>query len=93
MKVLEALDAFRSGSVRVLVATDVAARGIDISDLSYVFLYDIPEHVEVYVHRSGRTARAGAEGDAVSFACESPKMRSSRPSASRRSRIWTRPQS
>lgn len=59
----------RSGELRFLIATDVAARGIDISDLSYVILYDIPEHVEVYVHRSGRTARAGKTGTAVTL-CE-----------------------
>lgn len=65
-KVMERL---RSGELRFLIATDVAARGIDISDLSYVILYDIPEHVEVYVHRSGRTARAGKTGTAVTL-CE-----------------------
>lgn len=59
----------RSGEIRYVIATDVAARGIDISDLSYVFLYDIPEHVEVYVHRSGRTARAGKTGIAITI-CE-----------------------
>jgi ATP-dependent RNA helicase DeaD len=59
----------RSGELRFLIATDVAARGIDISDLSYVILYDIPEHIEVYVHRSGRTARAGKTGTAVTL-CE-----------------------
>jgi len=59
----------REGSLRFLIATDVAARGIDISDLSHVFLYDIPEQTEVYVHRSGRTARAGKTGVAVTL-CE-----------------------
>lgn len=59
----------RSGELRFLIATDVAARGIDISDLSHVFLYSIPEHVEVYVHRSGRTARAGKTGIAITI-CE-----------------------
>ncbi len=63
------LGRLRSGELRFLIATDVAARGIDISDLSYVILYDIPEHVEVYVHRSGRTARAGKTGTAVTL-CE-----------------------
>ncbi len=59
----------RNGELRLLIATDVAARGIDISDLSHVVLYDIPEHVEVYVHRSGRTARAGKTGIAITI-CE-----------------------
>ncbi|MBR9979358.1 MAG: DEAD/DEAH box helicase [Bacteroidetes bacterium] len=63
------MNRLRSGELRFLIATDVAARGIDISDLSYVILYDIPEHVEVYVHRSGRTARAGKTGTAVTL-CE-----------------------
>ncbi|MCZ7556908.1 MAG: DEAD/DEAH box helicase [Bacteroidia bacterium] len=63
------MDNLRSGELRLLIATDVAARGIDISDLSHVFLYDIPEHVEVYVHRSGRTARAGKTGIAITI-CE-----------------------
>jgi ATP-dependent RNA helicase DeaD len=68
------MDQLRSGELRFVIATDVAARGIDISDLSYVFLYDIPEHVEVYVHRSGRTARAGKTGVAVTI-CESIQER------------------
>jgi ATP-dependent RNA helicase DeaD len=63
------MNRLRSGELRFLIATDVAARGIDISDLSYVILYDIPEHVEVYVHRSGRTARAGKTGTAITL-CE-----------------------
>ena len=58
---------FRDGKLNVLVATDVAARGIDISELSHVFNYDLPEVPETYVHRIGRTARAGADGTAVSF--------------------------
>ncbi|MBL0176472.1 MAG: DEAD/DEAH box helicase [Ignavibacteria bacterium] len=57
------------GTLRFIVATDVIARGIDISDLSHVILYDIPEHTEVYVHRSGRTARAGKTGVAITL-CE-----------------------
>lgn len=65
----QVMNRLRSGELRFLIATDVAARGIDISDLSYVILYDIPEHVEVYVHRSGRTARAGKTGTAVTL-CE-----------------------
>ncbi len=59
-----------SGEVEVLVATDVAARGLHIDDVSHVFNFDLPQNEEDYVHRIGRTARAGASGDAISFACE-----------------------
>lgn len=62
-----ALKAFRDGDANVLVATDVAARGIDIPGVSHVFNFDLPEVPENYVHRIGRTARAGADGDAVAF--------------------------
>ena len=62
-----ALENFKAGKTKVLVATDIAARGIDISELSHVFNYDLPEVSETYVHRIGRTARAGADGTAVSF--------------------------
>ena len=62
-----ALENFKAGKTKVLVATDIAARGIDISELSHVFNYDLPEVPETYVHRIGRTARAGADGTAVSF--------------------------
>lgn len=62
-----ALEGFKAGKTRVLVATDIAARGIDISELSHVFNFDLPEVPETYVHRIGRTARAGADGTAVSF--------------------------
>ena len=62
-----ALENFKAGKIKVLVATDIAARGIDISELSHVFNYDLPEVPETYVHRIGRTARAGADGTAVSF--------------------------
>ncbi|MBN2110566.1 MAG: DEAD/DEAH box helicase, partial [Methanosarcinaceae archaeon] len=58
---------FRSGKLRVLVATDIAARGIDIPDISHVINYDLPNISESYVHRIGRTARAGADGTAFSF--------------------------
>ncbi len=61
------LQEFRSGNLRVLVATDIAARGIDIEDISHVINYDLPNIPESYVHRIGRTARAGAEGTAFSF--------------------------
>ena len=62
-----ALEGFKAGETKVLVATDIAARGIDISELSHVFNYDLPEVPETYVHRIGRTARAGADGTAISF--------------------------
>lgn len=62
-----ALKAFRSGRARILVATDVAARGIDIPGVSHVYNYELPEVAENYVHRIGRTARAGAEGEGVAF--------------------------
>ncbi|MBV7407592.1 DEAD/DEAH box helicase [Maritimibacter sp. DP1N21-5] len=62
-----ALQAFRDGDARVLVATDVAARGIDIPGVSHVYNFDLPEVPENYVHRIGRTARAGADGDAIAF--------------------------
>src|SRR5690606_14696451 len=57
-----ALEAFRRGSIPVLVATDIAARGIDVDDISHVFNYDLPNIPESYVHRIGRTARAGKGG-------------------------------
>jgi len=63
----ETLAAFKGGSLRVLVATDVAARGLDISDLPFVVNYDLPTNPEDYVHRIGRTGRAGATGVAISF--------------------------
>lgn len=59
---------FRAGTVRVLVATDIAARGIDVAAISHVFNYDLPRSVEDYVHRIGRTGRAGQTGAAISFA-------------------------
>ena len=62
-----ALDSFKAGKIRALVATDIAARGIDINELSHVFNFDLPEVPETYVHRIGRTGRAGAEGVAISF--------------------------
>ncbi len=65
----EALNKFKSGEVRVLIATDIAARGIDIQGLSHVINYDLPNEPEAYVHRIGRTGRAGLSGDAVSFCC------------------------
>jgi len=62
-----ALENFRSGRTRVLVATDIAARGIDIDEISHVINFEVPNIAESYVHRIGRTARAGAEGTAISF--------------------------
>ncbi|MCP5143589.1 MAG: DEAD/DEAH box helicase [Gammaproteobacteria bacterium] len=61
---------FAEGNIAVLVATDVAARGLHIPDVSHVVNYDLPQNAEDYVHRIGRTARAGASGDAISLACE-----------------------
>lgn len=64
----EALDGFKSGKYRVLVATDIAARGIDVMGIELVINYDLPEDPENYIHRIGRTARMGLEGRAISFA-------------------------
>jgi ATP-dependent RNA helicase RhlE len=63
----EAMDGFRDGSYRILVATDIAARGIDVSEVSHVINYDIPDTPETYVHRIGRTGRAARTGDAFTF--------------------------
>ncbi len=68
-----ALQNFKSGRLRVLVATDIAARGIDIDDLTHVFNFDLPNIPETYVHRIGRTGRAGASGIAISF-CEAEEL-------------------
>jgi ATP-dependent RNA helicase RhlE len=65
-----ALEGFRKGTTRVLVATDIAARGIDVDGVSHVFNYELPNVPESYVHRIGRTGRAGASGKAISF-CDS----------------------
>jgi len=64
----EALDGFKSGKYKILVATDIAARGIDVTGIELVINYDLPDDTENYVHRIGRTGRAGHEGRAVSFA-------------------------
>ncbi len=64
----EALEGFKSGKYRVLVATDIAARGIDVTGIELVLNYDLPDDAENYVHRIGRTGRAGHEGHAISFA-------------------------
>ena len=63
----DALNAFRNGRVRVLVATDIASRGIDVDGITHVINFDLPEETESYVHRIGRTARAGADGAAIAF--------------------------
>jgi ATP-dependent RNA helicase RhlE len=62
-----ALEGFKQGTYRVLVATDIAARGIDVTGISHVINYDIPHYAEDYIHRIGRTGRAGANGDAITF--------------------------
>jgi len=64
---VSALEGFRSGKHRILVATNIAARGLDVEGISHVFNYDVPEHPEDYVHRIGRTARAEADGDAITL--------------------------
>jgi len=70
VKRLRFLRQFHEGELAVLIATDVASRGLHIPDVSHVFNYDLPQDAADYVHRIGRTARAGAAGDAISFGCE-----------------------
>jgi len=67
----EIMNAFKQGQFRYLIATDVAARGIDIENISHVINYDFPQENESYVHRIGRTGRAGKSGTAISFATPS----------------------
>jgi ATP-dependent RNA helicase RhlE len=62
-----ALDEFRNGAIRVLVATDIAQRGLDVSGITHVINYDVPQQAEDYVHRIGRTGRAAQTGDAFTF--------------------------
>lgn len=69
-KRVKTLEAFRDGDIQVLVATDVAGRGLHIDDVTHVINYSLPEEAEDYVHRIGRTGRAGAVGTSISFACE-----------------------
>jgi len=69
----KALDGFRSGKFRILVATDIAARGIDVKEISLVINFDLPDNSEDYVHRIGRTGRAGRFGKAISFVSSSEK--------------------
>ena len=61
------MEGFKAGKLRVLVATDLAARGIDVDGISHVYNYELPEVAETYVHRIGRTARAGASGCAIAL--------------------------
>jgi superfamily II DNA/RNA helicase len=68
-----AIAAFKKGTIKVLVATDVAARGLDIPDVKHVYNYELPNVPEAYVHRIGRTARAGKEGAAIAF-CSMEEM-------------------
>ncbi len=70
----KALDGFSSGRIDVLVATDIASRGLDVDDVTHVINYELPHEPEVYVHRIGRTARAGKEGSAVSF-CDTTEIK------------------
>jgi superfamily II DNA/RNA helicase len=65
---LQVLDSFRQGGVQILVASDVAARGLDIPKVSHVFNFDVPSHAEDYIHRIGRTGRAGNKGDSITLA-------------------------
>lgn len=61
------MDSFRDNRVRILIATDVASRGLDVRDINYVINYDMPKVIEDYVHRIGRTGRAGARGTSISL--------------------------
>ena len=67
---MKVLSRFRNGTLAILVATDVASRGLHIDGVTHVINYDLPQDPEDYVHRIGRTARAGAAGRAISLACE-----------------------
>ena len=69
-KRFQLMDRYKSGKIKILVATDVASRGIHVEDISHVINYDLPQDAENYVHRIGRTARAGKAGKAISLACE-----------------------
>lgn len=71
----EVMEGFRSGKIEVLVATDIVARGIDIDDIAMVVNFDVPREAEDYVHRVGRTARAGSEGKAVTFVSQAEQQK------------------
>lgn len=73
-KRLHIIDGMKAGHIEILVATDVASRGIHVDDVTHVFNYDVPQDPEDYVHRIGRTARAGAKGKAITLACEETVM-------------------
>jgi len=73
-KRLRIIEAMKAGKIAILVATDVASRGIHVDDVTHVFNYDVPQDPEDYVHRIGRTARAGATGTAITLACEETVM-------------------
>ena len=64
---MAALEAFRKGEAKLLIASDVAARGLDIPEVSHVFNFDVPHHADDYVHRIGRTGRAGRTGTAITI--------------------------
>ena len=70
---VEALNGFKSGKYRILIATDIAARGIDVKEIEVVINYDLPDNPDDYLHRTGRTGRAGSEGHAISFATPDQK--------------------
>jgi ATP-dependent RNA helicase RhlE len=84
---VRALDSFRAGKVRILVATDIAARGIDVPSISHVVNYELPNEPESYVHRIGRTARAGAGGAALSFCDQSERPHLAEIESLMRSRV------
>lgn len=71
----KAVNAFKENAIRVLVATDIASRGLDIEDLPHVINYELPGDAEDYVHRAGRTGRAGKEGRAISLVCHEEKSK------------------
>ena len=69
-KRIKVLEQFTEGDIDILIATDVASRGLHVDDITHVINYDVPQDPEDYIHRIGRTARAGKDGDAITFACE-----------------------
>ena len=79
---MKILQQFRDGELKLLIASDVAARGLDIPNVSHIFNFDVPIHSEDYVHRIGRTGRAGRSGKSVTLCLPHE------PSTSRRSRTW-----
>ena len=83
------LDKFRNKRIPILIATDVAARGIHVNDIDYVINYDFPQKSEVYVHRIGRTGRAGASGKAITFITPQEEEKSKRLSRQYKIKILT----